>query len=81
MVHPSRGGWEWRRVKRNVDVSSPQREADDDEQGAASDRAHLEVQLCDWSLPARVRVLVVDPLAVTFHLGQVLVEDLARPQR
>lgn len=66
-------------MKRNVDVSSPQREAD--EQGVASDRAHLEVQLCDWSLPARVCVLVVDPLAVTFHLGQVLIEDLTRPQR
>lgn len=41
----------------------------------------LEVELCDRSLPARVRGLVVDAFAVALHLGQVLVEDLTRSQR
>lgn len=41
----------------------------------------LEVELCDRSLSARVRGLAVDALAVAFHLGQVLIEDLARSQR
>lgn len=41
----------------------------------------LDVELRDRPLSARVRVLAVDALAVAFHLGQVLVEDLARPQR
>lgn len=40
----------------------------------------LDVELCDRPLSARVRVLAVDALAVALHLGQVLVEDLARPQ-
>lgn len=37
----------------------------------------LDVELCDRPLSARVRVLAVDALAIAFHLGQVLVEDLA----
>lgn len=41
----------------------------------------LDVELRDRPLSARVRVLVVDALAVALHLGQVLVEDFARPQR
>lgn len=41
----------------------------------------LDVELCDRPLSARVRVLAVDALAIAFHLGQVLVEDFARPQR
>lgn len=40
-----------------------------------------EVELRDRPLSARVCGLAVDALAVAFHLGQVLVEDLARPQR
>lgn len=40
----------------------------------------LDVELCDRPLSARVRVLAVDAFAVAFHLGQVLVEDLAGPQ-
>lgn len=40
----------------------------------------LDVELRDRPLSARVRVLVVDALAVALHLGQVLVEDLAGPQ-
>lgn len=39
------------------------------------------VELGDGALAARVRALVVDALAVALHLGQVLVEDLARAQR
>lgn len=38
---------------------------------------HSEVELCDRSFSARVCGLAVDALAVAFHLGQVLVEDLA----
>lgn len=37
----------------------------------------LEVELCHRPLSARVCGLAVDALAVTFHLGQILVEDLA----
>lgn len=39
-----------------------------------------EVELRDRSLSARVCGLAVDAFAVAFHLGQVLVEDLARTQ-
>lgn len=38
-----------------------------------------EVELGDWPLPASIW-LAVDALAVAFHLGQVLVEDLAGAQ-
>lgn len=31
-------------------------------------KAGSEVELCDWSLSARVRVLAVDAFAVAFHL-------------
>ncbi len=61
-------------MQRNVHVSLTQRATDDvrgGEQGAS------EVELCDRSLPARVCGLAVDALAVAFHLGQVLVKDLA----
>lgn len=43
-------------------------------------RPRLDVELCDRPLSAGVSVLAVDALAVALHLGQVLVEDLARPQ-
>ena len=43
-------------------------------------RPWLDVELRDRPLSARVCVLAVDALAVAFHLGQVLVEDLPRPQ-
>lgn len=44
-------------------------------------RQHSEVELGDGALAARLAALVVDALAVAFHLAQVLVEDLARAQR
>lgn len=60
-----------------------------DEEGAEECAGHfdpvrkgcLDVEFRDGPLSARVRALVVDPLAVPFHLGQVFVEDLARSQR
>ena len=67
-----------RRVRRNVHVSLTQRETN---VGRAKITPRSEVELCDRSLSARVRVLAVDALAVTLHLGEVLVEDLARSQR
>lgn len=44
-------------------------------------RVFLDVDFCNGALSARVCALVVDPLAVPLHFGQVLVEDLARSQR
>lgn len=40
-------------------------------------RVFLDVDFCNGALSARVCALVVDPLAVPLHFGQVLVEDLA----
>lgn len=59
-----------RRVERNVRVTLTQ-----------SVRVFLDVDFCNGALSARVCALVVDPLAVPLHFGQVLVEDLAWSQR
>lgn len=49
--------------------------------GVRMEGRQLEVEFGERSLPARLRVLAVEPLAVTLHLGQVLVKDFARSQR
>ena len=48
---------------------------------SASGESLSDVELGDGPLTAAVGVGIVGPLAVALHLGQVLVEDLARAQR